>query len=277
MAIFKWIGGALGWATGGILGALGGYCIGSMLDDALNGDKSSNDSTNGSARDHSHTFGQEYNAEQQRNSFLFSLLVLSSYIIRADGKVMHSEMEVVRQFLRQNFGESAVAQGEEILLRLFELQKQRGMSLFKEDIRKSCVEIRMNTSVSERLQLLYYLVTIAKADRVVTKEEVDALTDVAYYMGLDPSEVVSMLNMEQESGQQAAQNDTDKLAEAYKVLGVSPSASNDEVKAAFRKMALKHHPDRVATLGDDVKKSAERKFQEINNAKERIFKARGMS
>ncbi len=277
MAILKWIGGALGWAAGGILGALVGYCTGSMLDDALNSDKSSNDGTNGNARDHTHTFGQEYNAEQQRNSFLFSLLVLSSYIIRADGKVMHSEMEVVRQFLRQNFGEAAVAQGEEILLRLFELQKQRGMPLFKEDIRKSCAEIRMNTSVSERLQLLYYLVTIAKADRVVTKEEVDALTEVAYYMGLDPSEVVSMLNMGQESKQQAAQNDTDKLAEAYKVLGVSPSASNDEVKAAFRKMALKHHPDRVATLGEDVKKAAERKFQEINNAKERIFKARGMS
>ena len=51
---------------------------------------------------------------------------------------------------------------------------------------------------------------------------------------------------------------------------------NDEVKAAYRKMALKHHPDRVGTLGDDVRKAAEKKFQEINNAKERIFKARGI-
>jgi DnaJ like chaperone protein len=39
---------------------------------------------------------------------------------------------------------------------------------------------------------------------------------------------------------------------------------------------LKHHPDRVATLGEDVKKAAEEKFQQINNAKEMIYKARGM-
>ena len=64
--------------------------------------------------------------------------------------------------------------------------------------------------------------------------------------------------------------------DAYKVLGISKDATDDEVKAAYRKMALKHHPDRVATLGDDVKKAAEKKFKEINEAKERIYKARGM-
>ena len=61
-----------------------------------------------------------------------------------------------------------------------------------------------------------------------------------------------------------------------KILGISPNATNDEVKAAYRKMALKHHPDRVSTLGDDVREAAEKKFQEINNAKERIYKARGL-
>ena len=62
----------------------------------------------------------------------------------------------------------------------------------------------------------------------------------------------------------------------YRVLGVSPSATDDEVKSAYRKMALKHHPDRVATLGEDVRKAAEEKFQKINSAKEKIFSARGM-
>jgi DnaJ like chaperone protein len=39
---------------------------------------------------------------------------------------------------------------------------------------------------------------------------------------------------------------------------------------------LEHHPDRVAKLGEDVRKAAEKKFQEINAAKERIWKARGL-
>jgi DnaJ like chaperone protein len=68
----------------------------------------------------------------------------------------------------------------------------------------------------------------------------------------------------------------DSLEEAYKVLEVSPNATDQEVRAAYRQLALKHHPDRVATLGEDVKKAAEEKFQQINNAKEKIYKARGM-
>ena len=68
----------------------------------------------------------------------------------------------------------------------------------------------------------------------------------------------------------------DTLDDAYKVLGVSPQATDDEVKRAYRKLALQHHPDRVAKLGDDVRRAAEKKFQEINAAKERIWKARGL-
>ena len=68
----------------------------------------------------------------------------------------------------------------------------------------------------------------------------------------------------------------DSLDEAYKVLEVAPTATDEEVRAAYRRLALKHHPDKVAALGEDIRKAAEVKFQQINAAKERVYKARGM-
>lgn len=275
MALGKWIGSALGWilSGGNVLGAIAGYCIGSLLSDATSTaerDNGFNGNGNTFRNDYSDTQFNQRPFEEDRNSFLFSMLVLSSYIIKADGKIMHSEMNCVRNFLRNNFGEQAVRQGEDILLKLFEMQKQQGATTFKETIRKSCVEISFHMNIGQCLQLLDYLIIIAKVDGTVSPEEVYALKEVATYLGLSAQDVDSMLNMEASSNQQIG------LDEAYKILGISPNATNDEVKAAYRKMALKHHPDRVSTLGDDVREAAEKKFQEINNAKERIYKARGL-
>lgn len=267
MAIGKWIGGVLGWIAGGgsILGALAGFCIGSVFDGAVegnNGQAGDDRRGDGGARQNFH--------EGERNSFLFSMLVLSSYIIKADGKVMHSEMEFVRSFLRSNFGETAVRQGEEILLKLFDEQKRIGWGAFRETIRKACVELRFHLDYGARLQLLNYLVMIAKADGKVTDGEVDALLEITLTMGLERGDLASMLNLD--GGEKAGGN----LDEAYKILGVSPDSTDEEVKKAYRSMALKHHPDRVATLGEDVKRAAEKKFQEINEAKDKIYKARGL-
>ena len=275
MALGKWIGSALGWilSGGNVLGAIAGYCIGSLLSDATStAERENGFNGNGNTfrNDYSDTQFNQRPFEEDRNSFLFSMLVLSSYIIKADGKIMHSEMNCVRNFLRNNFGEQAVRQGEDILLKLFEMQKQQGATTFKETIRKSCVEISFHMNIGQRLQLLDYLIIIAKVDGTVSLEEVYALKEVATYLGLSAQDVDSMLNMEASSNQQIG------LDEAYKILGISPNATNDEVKAAYRKMALKHHPDRVSSLGDDVREAAEKKFQEINNAKERIYKARGL-
>lgn len=204
----------------------------------------------------------------RRNSFLFSMLVMASYIIRADGRIMHSEMEYVRRFLRQNFGEQAVREGEQILLNLFEERKRmdaHNPNAFRNTIRDCGAQIAANLSYEERLQLLSFLAEIAKSDGHISQEEVEALKEVAVCMGLSIQEAESMLNLGGNS-----------LEQAYKVLEVTPEATDQEIRAAYRRLALKHHPDRVATLGEDVRRAAEEKFQEINNAKEQIYKARGM-
>ena len=279
-----WIGGTLGTMLGsGILGTLAGFCLGSIIDEMMDSRADSNDYSTNNQDYYSQGNGykqykyggqnsssNEHSNEEQRNSFLFSMLVLSSYIIKADNKIMHSEMEFVRQFLRQNFGEQAVNQGQEILLKLFEIQKQQGIQVFRNTIHQSCAEIKHNMNVSQRLQLLNYLVIIAKVDGYVSPEEIKALKEIARHLGLTSKDVDSMLNME--NGARTNSN----IEDAYKVLGLSSTATDDEVKVAYRKMALKHHPDRVASLGEDIRKAAEKKFQDINDAKERIFKARGL-
>jgi DnaJ like chaperone protein len=201
---------------------------------------------------------------------MFSLLVLASYVIKADGKVMHSEMEYVRNMLRMNFGNQAVVEGDEILKKLFERQKQMDAQRpgsYKQTVYESCRQIYQNMSYEQRLQLLAFLCEIARADGNVPKSEIEALRWLASSLGLNAKEVDSMLNLN--SG-------AISLEAAYKVLEISPDATDDEVRKAYRKLALKHHPDKVATLGEDVRKAAEKKFQEINAAKDLIFKSRGI-
>ena len=274
MTIGKWIGGFLGFINAGPLGALAGIALGALFDMGLdrvnqsgtNGENINNEYDN---NDFSPTGNRQNTSnyyEGQRNSFLFSLLVLASYVIRADGRVMHSEMETLRHFLRNNFGRLAVEQGEQIILNLFEQQKRMGLHQFREIIHESCMQIGINMDYSQRLQLLNFLTMLAKADGEVAVVEIEALRNIAVWMGLNATEADTMLNLKK-----------DDINSAYKVLAVSPSATDEEIKKAFRKMALQHHPDRVAALGEDIRLAAEKKFQEINDAKEKIYRSRGLA
>ena len=274
MTIGKWIGGFLGFINAGPLGALAGIALGALFDMGLDrvnqpGTNSENINNEYDNNDFSPTGNRQNTGnyyEGQRNSFLFSLLVLASYVIRADGRVMHSEMETLRHFLRNNFGRLAVEQGEQIILNLFEQQKRIGLHQFREIIHESCMQIGINMDYSQRLQLLNFLTMLAKADGEVAVVEIEALRNIAVWMGLNATEADTMLNLKK-----------DDINSAYKVLAVSPSATDEEIKKAYRKMALQHHPDRVAALGEDIRLAAEKKFQEINEAKEKIYRSRGLS
>ena len=263
----------MGFIAGGPLGGLAGLVLGALFDVGLdqvnepdrNGQPWNTGGSKANFYQHNASASQQQRLQGERNSFLFSLLVLSAYIIRADGKVMHSEMETLRSFLRRNFGEVAVEQGDSIIRNIFDQQKQMGAMAFESIIRDSCFQIAAHMNSAQRLQLLSFLAELAKADGRIDPSEVNALRNLAQWLGFDARILDSMFNLDKHDTQSA-----------YKVLGISPNATNDEVKAAYRKMALQHHPDRVATLGEDIRLAAEKKFKEINDAKERIYKERGM-
>ena len=245
MGIGKWITGAIGWALGGPLGGLAGYLLGSLFE----GD---------SGQEQRVHYSGGYSANEQRNSFLVSLLVLSAAVMKSDGKVMKSELEYVKDFIRRNFGEEALPQALQILKAALEKDV---------DVPQICAQIKLYMSSSLRLQLFHYLVGIANADGHVSQKEVDDLKRMAMYLGIPAQEAESILAMF--GGQD--------VNSAYRVLEIDTSVSDDEVKKAYKKMAIKHHPDKVESLGDDVKKAAEEKFKAIVAAYETIKKERGFN
>ena len=66
-------------------------------------------------------------------------------------------------------------------------------------------------------------------------------------------------------------------ASAYKVLEVEPDASIEEIKKAYRAMAVKHHPDKVQHLGEDFQNAAQEKIKSINAAYDKIKKQKGFN
>lgn len=237
MGIGKWIGGILGWTLAGPFGALLGVGIASLFEKG-----------SGSY------FSQQ---TPQYNNFMVSLLILSSSVMKADGRVLRSELEYVKNFIRANFGEEAVADALRILKEL--LQKDV-------NIEEVGAQIAINVPISQRLQLFHYLCGIAKADGVVSQAEMDILRRIAAAMRIPSQDAESMFAMYGSS-----------IEDAYKVLEIERTATDDEVKKAYRRMAMKHHPDKVATLGEDVKKAAEEKFKKITEAYDKIKKERGLN
>ena len=274
MSKAKWIGGFLGWVAWGPIGALIGYLLGKAVDTYIDGshqlpggDGWERQSGQGSYRQQS---GQDpynqgrstqsrqgrYTADEQRNSFFVSLLVLSSAVIKADGKTHPAELRTVREFIRSNFGEQAAAQAEQILQRLDSQQV---------NIYSVGDQIAANMNYSQRLQLFQYLVSIATADGDFSASEKSVLEAIASAIRLTSTDAASIIAMYYKEADSA-----------YTVLEISPSATDEEVRSAYRRMAMKYHPDRVATLGPDVQKAAEEKFKKIQEAYATIKRQRGI-
>lgn len=261
MGTLKWITGVLGWVAGGPIGALLGIFFGSLVEQGLEainllGSGSANAGQQSQTYQRTYRTGG-YSATEQRNSFMVSLLVLSSAVIRADGKTLQSELDYVKAFVRQNFGEAAVGDAMRILTEL----ESKDINVYEVG-----TQIASYMNYSQRLQLFHYLAGIANADGNFCRQEKSVLESVASAIRLNASDAASVIAM--------YYRDSDS---AYAILEISPSATDEEVKSAYRRMAMKNHPDKVASLGPEVQKAAEEKFRKIQEAYETIKKQRGIN
>lgn len=235
----KWVGAGLGWAFGGPIGAVIGLGLGWMFDSASEADtvKGYRNTTTG--------------------DFAVSLMVLIAAVMKADGKVLRSELDYVKTFLIRKFGKESAG---EALKMLRDLLKQ---NIPIEDV---TYQIRNQLDYHSRLELLHLLYGIALADNRIQRAEQLLIDKIAYYLGISSSDQQSIRSMFDKAD-----------GSAYRILGISRDASEEEIKKAYRKLATENHPDKVSYLGEDFRKDAEEKFQKINEAYEKIKKDKGFN
>lgn len=234
----KWLGGGLGFAFGGPIGAIIGFAIGGIFDSAK-------------------VDINDISPRSRHNDFGVSMLILSAAVVKADGKMYKSELNYIRDFYTRQFGSEAT---------------QEYISLLKDILDKEipvqevCSQIQQGIDYSARLLLLQYLYGVSNADGAINQKEIALIQMIAGYLGISQNDYESIQSMFVKS-----------FDNPFKILEITDSASDDEVKKAYRQMALKYHPDKVIDLGEEHQNAAKEKFQKVQDAYERIKKQRNIN
>lgn len=246
MSLGKWILGGLGFVMGGPIGALIGVFVASLFEGARS--DSAQDAPQSTQRTRRATQGDVQ----------VSIIVLIACVIKADGQVLKSEINYIKPFLLRNFGEQGAKQALQLLKQLLE-----------KDIDPVAVaeQIRQHVNYSTRLQLVHLLLNIANADGDFNANELRMIEQISIHMAVQQADYQSLLAL--------CQRQKD-INWAYTALEIQPTATDEEVKKAYRRMAMKYHPDKVANAGEEIRKQATEKFRGINEAYEHIKTQRGL-
>jgi len=238
----KWVGLGLGWALGGPIGGILGLAVGSIFDSGK-----------------SDVTGQSRGVREKtlRGDYAASLLVLIAAVMKADGRVMKSELDYVRRYFVSRFGEETAS---EAVVMLRDILKQ------EIPLRDVTHQLSQRLDYSYRLEMLHFLFGIASADGSVSDPENNVINKISGYMGISDSDFQSIRAM--------FVSQTDAL---YKILEIESTSSDDDLKKAYRRMAMKYHPDKVSHLGEDFKKVAHEKFRKVQEAYDQVKKERGLN
>jgi DnaJ like chaperone protein len=257
--LFKWVLGIGGYFLFGrsLFGGILGFIIGTFIDNYQR--------VMGQLRQQAKSEGRTFSPEelfqfyQQRssvNDVPTMLMALSAAVMTADGKVLKAELDYVKSFFAQQFGPQFSSSHLQTLKQFIDSGQI--------PLQQICQDIRTRMKPEIRIQLIHYLFGIAKADGDVSNVETKVIQQIADMLGISTMEFESVKNMFYRD-----------VNSDFKVLGIDSEATNEEVKKAYRQMAIKFHPDKVASMGEEFQKGAKEKFQKIQDSYEAIKKNRG--
>ncbi|WP_299188796.1 TerB family tellurite resistance protein [uncultured Aquimarina sp.] len=245
--MIKWIAALLGGIFFRFPGAILGFILGSLLDNTTKSKGSGG-------------FTQVFTQEKKVSpgDFELNLLSLSSIVIKADGRINQTELDYVRQYFVSAYGKERA----NATFRTFnEIIKNREISA-----QRICLFLTQRTRYAARLQILHFLFGIANADGSVSNAEAIEIQKMAGFMRINFSDFESIKAMFFKTGNHA-----------YKILEVEKTATDAEIKKAYRTMVKKYHPDKVQHMDPVHIKGAEEKFKEVQKAYEQIQKERGLT
>lgn len=267
----KWIMGGIGWAAGGPIGALIGFMIGKAITKYDEPERT----TIGSG-DHSARHYGAYSNTGSSNDLTIALMVLIAAVLKADGVVKQSELTYVKHFLAKNYGED---KAKDLLISLRDLLKRE---IYVDQV---CEQIKVNTNYNTRYHMFDFLYGIASADYQFDPAEERVLRSIATRLGINPRDYISIharhVNSSSHSSggysySSSSSSSYSYAKDPYSVLGLTSSATDEEVKKAYRRLALKYHPDKMEGMSEEIKRNAEEQFRNINEAYETIKKGRGI-
>ena len=233
----KLLWGGLGWVVAGPIGAILGYAYGSMNSEPK-------------IENFSSSSGRGYAPKTRHGDFVISVLVLLAKVMKADGKLLKSELDYVKNFLIQQFG---VLQAKELMMVYKDILDQ------EYPLRDVCRQIQRSMDHPSRLELIHILYGLSASDGDVHEKEVQVIQAIANYLNINKNDYESI----------KATFAKDEGA-PYRILEIDKTANEEEVKKAFRKMANKYHPDKVSHLGKEMQDLAEEKFKAVNDAYQQI-------
>lgn len=242
--MIKWVTAILGYTYFRFGGAILGYFIGSVLEQLFR-------------QDRRNPFASVQSQRMQTNQVQLNLLSLAAIVIKADGEVDERELRFVRNYFITNYGEAYASS----IFAKFNTEVKKEQQNLNEITRLFVQRAPYET----RLQILHFLFAIANADGHVAEVEVQKILQIANALQLRSMDFESIKAMFVKSADNA-----------YKILEISPSATDSEVKKAYRAMAKKYHPDKLQTDDAALKKGAQEKFQQVQAAYETIQKERGL-